>query len=202
MGEIHELFVLALSLVWFAGATPDTFWRFFVWCGPFPPAPCAIRWKSALDKSWSLPGCLSCLRASEVGHFLRGRLLKGRCNICVYVPELSCRINAPSCRRMPFPAEKFQFAAEQCGFRGAHRRKPQEIAGGFQAQELRTPAYFHETLASHDVGFGNRKGTPKNFCGKDFAGLSGELSGAIYLKPLFYWVMATGSSPLELFRKF
>ena len=27
MGEIHELFVLALSLVWFAGATPDDhFW--------------------------------------------------------------------------------------------------------------------------------------------------------------------------------
>ena len=24
MGEIHELFVLALSLVWFAGVTPDT----------------------------------------------------------------------------------------------------------------------------------------------------------------------------------
>ena len=24
MGEIHELLVLALSLVWFAGATPDT----------------------------------------------------------------------------------------------------------------------------------------------------------------------------------
>ena len=23
MAEIHELFVLALSLVWFAGATPD-----------------------------------------------------------------------------------------------------------------------------------------------------------------------------------
>ena len=23
MGEIHEFFVLALSLVWFAGATPD-----------------------------------------------------------------------------------------------------------------------------------------------------------------------------------
>ena len=23
MGEIHELFVLAFSLVWFAGATPD-----------------------------------------------------------------------------------------------------------------------------------------------------------------------------------
>ena len=28
MGEIHELFVLALSLVWFAGATPD-FWSTF-----------------------------------------------------------------------------------------------------------------------------------------------------------------------------
>ena len=25
MGEIHELFVLALPLVWFAGATPDSF---------------------------------------------------------------------------------------------------------------------------------------------------------------------------------
>ena len=24
MGEIHELLVLALSLVWFAGATPDS----------------------------------------------------------------------------------------------------------------------------------------------------------------------------------
>ena len=34
MGEIHELFVLALALVWFAGATPEdryhlSFWRFF-----------------------------------------------------------------------------------------------------------------------------------------------------------------------------
>ena len=25
MGEIHELFVLALSLVWFAGATPESY---------------------------------------------------------------------------------------------------------------------------------------------------------------------------------
>ena len=29
MGEIHELFVLALSLVWFAGATPLFFMCFF-----------------------------------------------------------------------------------------------------------------------------------------------------------------------------
>ena len=27
MGEIHELFILALSLVWFAGATPEENWR-------------------------------------------------------------------------------------------------------------------------------------------------------------------------------
>ena len=30
----------------------------------------------------------------------------------------------------------------------------------------------------------DRKGTPKNFCNKDFAELSGELSGAIFLKTL------------------
>ena len=35
----------------------------------------------------------------------------------------------------------------------------------------------------------DRKGTPKNFCDKDFAQLSGELSGAICLKTLFYWVV-------------
>ena len=27
MGEIHELFVLALSLIWFAGASPDFFFK-------------------------------------------------------------------------------------------------------------------------------------------------------------------------------
>ena len=32
--------------------------------------------------------------------------------------------------------------------------------------------------------FRDRKGTPKNFCDKDFAELSGELSGAICLKTL------------------
>ena len=31
MGEIHEFFVLALSLVWFAGATPDCFKVLFFW---------------------------------------------------------------------------------------------------------------------------------------------------------------------------
>ena len=32
MGEIHELFVLALALVWFAGATPDSRSEPFVFC--------------------------------------------------------------------------------------------------------------------------------------------------------------------------
>ena len=44
---------------------------------------------------------------------------------------------------------------------------------------------------------GVRKGTPKNFCDKDFAELSGELSGAICLKTL----VLLGSA-LELFRYF
>ena len=41
----------------------------------------------------------------------------------------------------------------------------------------------------------DRKGTPKNFCDKDFAELSGEFSGAICLKTL----VLLGSA-LELFR--
>ena len=44
---------------------------------------------------------------------------------------------------------------------------------------------------------GTGKGTPKNFCDKDFAELSGELSGAICLKTL----VLVGRA-LELFRKF
>ena len=44
--------------------------------------------------------------------------------------------------------------------------------------------------------FRDRKGAPKNLCDKDFAELSGELSGAICLKPLFLF-----GSALDLFRK-
>ena len=43
----------------------------------------------------------------------------------------------------------------------------------------------------------DRKSTPKNFCNKDFAELSGELSGAICLKTL-----VLSGSALDLFRKF
>ena len=43
----------------------------------------------------------------------------------------------------------------------------------------------------------DRKGTPKNFCDKDFDELPGEFSGAICLKTL----VLLGSA-LELFRKF
>ena len=38
MGEIHELFVLTLSLVWFAGATPDKVCKRVLhekWCNVF-----------------------------------------------------------------------------------------------------------------------------------------------------------------------
>ena len=43
----------------------------------------------------------------------------------------------------------------------------------------------------------DRKGTPKNFCDKEFAELSGALSGEICLKTI-----ALLGSALELFRKF
>ena len=36
IGKIHELFVLPLSLVWFAGATPDSFWANFTY-SPLQP---------------------------------------------------------------------------------------------------------------------------------------------------------------------
>ena len=45
--------------------------------------------------------------------------------------------------------------------------------------------------------FRDGQGTPKNLCDKDFAGLSGEFSGAICLKTL----VLLGSA-LDLFRKF
>ena len=50
----------------------------------------------------------------------------------------------------------------------------------------------------------DRKGTPKNFCDKDFAELSGELSGVICLKPLIYWVVPSNCSEnyLVLFVRF
>ena len=47
------------------------------------------------------------------------------------------------------------------------------------------------------TSFRDRKGTPKNFCDKDFAELSSELSSAICLKSL----VLLGSA-LELFRTF
>ena len=57
--------------------------------------------------------------------------------------------------------------------------------------------YFHVAPLMGRNLFQDRKGTPKNFCDKDFAELLGELSGAICLKPL----VLLGSA-LELLRKF
>ena len=51
MGEIHELFVLALSLVWFAGVTPDlTFYQFY--CHKFVviwEAPMFVKFHTSLQ---------------------------------------------------------------------------------------------------------------------------------------------------------
>ena len=48
--------------------------------------------------------------------------------------------------------------------------------------------------------FRDRKGTPKNFCDKDFAELSGELSGAICLKTLV--LMGNDQWPPRIVQKF
>ena len=54
------------------------------------------------------------------------------------------RKNALSCRKMQLPAEKkalscrkMHFPVEKCGSRGAHRRKPQEIAGLVQGSRIK-----------------------------------------------------------------
>ena len=52
-------------------------------------------------------------------------------------------------------------------------------------------------LCSKVTTIRDRKSTPKNFCDKDFAELSGECSGAICLKTLVLM-----GSALKLFRKF
>ena len=81
-------------------------------------------------------------------------------------------------------------------------------------------------MALEEIHFRDRKGTPKNLCDKEFAELSGELSGVICLKtlvlleispnfwvnflarfaskPLFYWVAPSNSSEnsLVLFVRF
>ena len=40
----------------------------------------------------------------------------------------------------------------------------------------------------------DRKGTPKNLCDKEFAEVSGELSGAIRLKTFVYWAAPSNCS--------
>ena len=57
---------------------------------------------------------------------------------------------------------------------------------------------FHGKLQGSSSQYQGQKGTPKNLCDKDFAELSGELSGAIRLKTLVF----LGSALLELFKKF
>ena len=44
------------------------------------------------------------------------------------------------------------FLAEQCGFRGAHRRKPQEIAGGFQGSRIKNVSQLSQEFFHSDSG--------------------------------------------------
>ena len=51
---------------------------------------------------------------------------------CIFLPK-----NAFSCRKMHFPAEK-------CGFRGAHGRKSQEIAGGLRGSRIKSASQLSQ----------------------------------------------------------
>ena len=55
---------------------------------------------------------------------------------------------------MHFPAEKclfmqkMHFPAEKWGFRGAHGRKPQEIAGGFQGSRIKNASQLSQDFSA------------------------------------------------------
>ena len=72
-----------------------------------------------------------------------------------------------------------------------------ERTGNIAKRRLLVNPYRPETQIEFADFFRDRKSTPKNFCDKDFAELSGELSGVICLKAL----VLLGSA-LESFRKF
>ena len=55
------------------------------------------------------------------------------------------------------------------------------------------PHYPYKNGTHNTIG--DRKGTTKKQCDKDFAERSGELSGAICLKHLLYWVMTSVPPP-------
>ena len=52
MGGIHELFVLAVSLVWFAGATPDIFPNLNQWASPLQAGEVLTTTSSLGDGAW------------------------------------------------------------------------------------------------------------------------------------------------------
>ena len=55
---------------------------------------------------------------------------------------------ALSCRNVHFPAEKRTFLQKNAVFRGAHGRKPQEIAGGLQGSRIKNASQLSQEMLS------------------------------------------------------
>ena len=68
------------------------------------------------------------------------------------------------------------------------RQTPPEVPRliGAPVPDIQLRCRHSKSLSPHVV---DRKGTTKKLCDKDVAKRSGEYSGAIGLKALFYWVM-------------
>ena len=58
---------------------------------------------------------------------------------------MTCKLqkNGLSCKKMHFPTEKCTFL-QKCGFRGAHGRKLQEIAGGLQCSRIKNASQLSQ----------------------------------------------------------
>ena len=59
-----------------------------------------------------------------------------------------------------FLQRKMRFPAEKCSFGGAHCRKPQEIAGGFQGSRIKNASQLSQDVAPRTVI--RKKGFPDN----------------------------------------
>ena len=75
-----------------------------------------------------------------------------------------------------------------------------DLQGQFSVIFIDFPRLLLDIFKKQKYYIGDRKGTTKKLCDKDFAERSGELSGAICLKTLV--LMGMTGNPLELFRKF
>ena len=81
---------------------------------------------------------------------------------------------------------------EQAYIEHTHDKRTFSIFGVFLPDFARGAVFLFSTRV------GDREGTPKNLCDKDFVELSGELSGAICLKTFCYWVVPSNCSEKSL----